>query len=949
MENRIEKLQQNSLAQAIVEEQTPLYKRSRRWILVPFSMGLTAGITGGLILGNILNIGLLSGVGGSILAGLTTIAACTGFGLIALSGLLLGASVYLFWKSFDVVRDLKRTPIEFSNIRDEKEVEVDAAPKFAAAPDVAAEQKVAAAPDVAADLEVAADLKFEDEQKREAKQNDQQVGVLPQSPAHLSAALDISSDVSTQSTTFFGSFKGFFSNTTSHVVSALGHGRDVVYNVGSSAISAGGQALKHGAVVAYKVGSGAISEGQKVAALASATKNIHRALKETAVATKVVINPGLTDFVPAISESASMFSNMAGFVLPGCNASDLDDNSPQINVAYFPLKGVLAQLSDAPRTFLLSGKIATVDPWLEKARVEAFKNGIKVIYSQAYAYIDNMPVIDDMNRQLSKNAADIIQGVFTGVVADGLEQVGHTRAAVLGGVGAVTSVLAQKNLNNWLSYLEKASVKNPSQRLSRMGAKLTQSLGLASNAYKASAVWQMMTFFQEAPPLFDSIQKLVHFINNPEAEQNRYFYTEIERIKRLIPQSQAWETKDFPSRLELYKELANPKGEYFLAKMIKEAAWDMFYKKAISSVDGIVAKAGGILSGALAGMTFRDLCSLDNTVNNARFSSWMGIEDEVTKCLVDTTGYFACNLGVEMMGAYIGSHLIKGITHQKLLAQKHNFLAKIEATVTQFLRENVLFNPQELPFLDHFTKNTPLLDEQIEPARFLTETFEKDRSSANKVATAMLPHLITAAQFVFTVSKKKQEEASGFKRIGNTIESLAENYPSHVMVSFGMAGCGLGLLKINSVIDVAYSAQDLAYKAIEDAKEHPYLAASAVVGLTTITGALCYAPKLRGGVANYVVNPVLKATNYLWHSPALVATLGFGVSVAMDDPLLAVCFAAPAISNVYRTSAAGFFKATSKIGGFFSRKAVEVEDHHSAKIEYLEVQESINDFNVSNS
>ena len=156
------------------------------------------------------------------------------------------------------------------------------------------------------------------------------------------------------------------------------------------------------------------------------------------------------------------------------------------------------------------------------------------------------------------------------------------------------------------------------------------------------------------------------------------------------------------------------------------------------------------------------------------------------------------------------------------------------------------------------------------------------------------------------------------------------------MGSYCLAGLGVGLLKINAVIDVAYKAKDLAYNAIEDANEHPYLAASAIVGLTTITGTLYYAPKLREGVANYVVNPVLQATNYLWRSPALIATLGFGVSVAMDDPLLAVCFAAPAISNVYRTSAAGFFKATSKIGGFFSRKAVEEENHKLAEIDVLD-------------
>lgn len=60
-----------------------------------FAMGLASGTAGGLVLGGILNIGLLSGAGGSLIAGLTVAAACTGFGLIIVGAALIAIGAYL--------------------------------------------------------------------------------------------------------------------------------------------------------------------------------------------------------------------------------------------------------------------------------------------------------------------------------------------------------------------------------------------------------------------------------------------------------------------------------------------------------------------------------------------------------------------------------------------------------------------------------------------------------------------------------------------------------------------------------------------------------------------------------------------------------------------------------------------------------------------------------------
>ncbi|MBA2649561.1 MAG: hypothetical protein H0U75_08220 [Legionella sp.] len=57
-----------------------------------------SGVSGGLILGQILNVGLLS-VGSVIFAGLTTAAVLTGFGLLAVSAVLIGIGCYQLWKS----------------------------------------------------------------------------------------------------------------------------------------------------------------------------------------------------------------------------------------------------------------------------------------------------------------------------------------------------------------------------------------------------------------------------------------------------------------------------------------------------------------------------------------------------------------------------------------------------------------------------------------------------------------------------------------------------------------------------------------------------------------------------------------------------------------------------------------------------------------------------------
>ena len=56
------------------------------------------GVCGGLILGQILNVRLLS-VGSVIVAGLTSAAVLTGSGLLAVSALLIGIGCYQLWKS----------------------------------------------------------------------------------------------------------------------------------------------------------------------------------------------------------------------------------------------------------------------------------------------------------------------------------------------------------------------------------------------------------------------------------------------------------------------------------------------------------------------------------------------------------------------------------------------------------------------------------------------------------------------------------------------------------------------------------------------------------------------------------------------------------------------------------------------------------------------------------
>ena len=78
--------------------------------------GIAAGTTGSLILGNVLNIGLLSGVG--VLGGLSTAAACTGFGLVAVAALLIGLGCYLLYKSYTKPQVLAEQNAIRSNIKD---------------------------------------------------------------------------------------------------------------------------------------------------------------------------------------------------------------------------------------------------------------------------------------------------------------------------------------------------------------------------------------------------------------------------------------------------------------------------------------------------------------------------------------------------------------------------------------------------------------------------------------------------------------------------------------------------------------------------------------------------------------------------------------------------------------------------------------------------------------
>lgn len=75
-----------------------------------------SGVSGGLILGQILNVGLLS-VGSVIFAGLTSAAVLTGFGLLAVATLLIGIGCYQLWKSWVKKQDASDERIlnEFSS------------------------------------------------------------------------------------------------------------------------------------------------------------------------------------------------------------------------------------------------------------------------------------------------------------------------------------------------------------------------------------------------------------------------------------------------------------------------------------------------------------------------------------------------------------------------------------------------------------------------------------------------------------------------------------------------------------------------------------------------------------------------------------------------------------------------------------------------------------------
>lgn len=64
-----------------------------------FTLGLLASLGGGLLLGEVLKLGLFSGTGGSIFAELSTTLALTGFGLISLSLTCFIVACYCLAKS----------------------------------------------------------------------------------------------------------------------------------------------------------------------------------------------------------------------------------------------------------------------------------------------------------------------------------------------------------------------------------------------------------------------------------------------------------------------------------------------------------------------------------------------------------------------------------------------------------------------------------------------------------------------------------------------------------------------------------------------------------------------------------------------------------------------------------------------------------------------------------
>ncbi len=75
---------------------------------------VASGVSGGLIFGQILNVGLLS-VGSVLFAGLTTAAVFTGFGLLAVSAVLLCIGCYQLWKNWvkkpDALPDAPNKPV----------------------------------------------------------------------------------------------------------------------------------------------------------------------------------------------------------------------------------------------------------------------------------------------------------------------------------------------------------------------------------------------------------------------------------------------------------------------------------------------------------------------------------------------------------------------------------------------------------------------------------------------------------------------------------------------------------------------------------------------------------------------------------------------------------------------------------------------------------------------
>ncbi|MFI4919642.1 MAG: hypothetical protein ACHP65_08820, partial [Legionellales bacterium] len=722
---------------------------------------------------------------------------------------------------------------------------------------------------------------------------------------------------------------------------------------GVSAVSAGASAVSHGA--------SAVAQGV----------NVKNALADTGSAAAAMITP-TTFWEPSIRRPLSaddmLFSKVEEKIL-----SDLDlDNSklpqkgnklPQkankfsfvsgivkdlgTEVLFATGKGGVSYVHDASRTLGNSATRMIKKPWGTQSRKETFQKGVGVIKTATVgvlAELDCMTAMNGMLLEMSKQIATGVEVTLTGPVAEGLERVGYVRAATEGATNTVTSLLAQKNLNAWIAHLEKAGVY--AQKSTLVESLMMGCLKGASGAYKIASVWNMMTLIQEAPPVFDSISKLGSFIKNPDAEEHAYINGEIKRIKSLLPKSEPWPDGDFPTRLALYQALTSSvDNERCLTTLIKGAAWSVFCEKTLSAVDGIIGKAGQGLGGVAAGLAFRATYSVDEAVAAKTFSASTGVESDLYKCLFDTAGYYAINTLIEKTGGYLVSQVLKGIVHKQLMAQKERFLKKTEDAFRSILRDQ-FFNPDELDMVDCCQKRSASvaaaaeLDKNIQDlsvieAILLLKAASKGASSSVavsllrkkvitgepsliKTAIDRLPDFITMVEggLLFVAAINNRTKAPLLEYPGKVLEEWAGDNPykaggAAAVGIVGGIGYGIGPRVVASAVTAAATT----------IVKNPYVAAGVVAAGMTYH----YAPSFRAGV-DTGVNYALSGVNYVVRSPALLATVGVGLAVAAADPLLAVSFAAPAISTVLRTGGAGAVKAATNIFGFVKNNFWAADD-----------------------